>query len=329
MVASSLSNTHSTNSLSNNNNNNNISSLNLSSGREWEREREREEWMKANVDSLLRLKTEEKLVDYLAFLSLSQTHKPSRIALCLFLMTIFLPFSLASLASLSSSSSKTVPLVFFLLLLSLCFFLLLSHFLLFEFSSLPPSFTSFLPGLLPLSKDNLLTFRLFLSFAIPLFFIIHFLYRIQQGACPSSSSTSSSLASLSSTFFCNPEAGERGVPIYSLLLLSFLPLLLPLVFKELPPIFRSLQLFLVLLGFLVGYSLLNFSSSCVLVCLIQIFAGLAILYESRLSLLSLFFAFSTLRKALEENERRADELHATEMRHMIGNVAHDLKTVGL
>ncbi len=30
---------------------------------------------------------------------------------------------------------------------------------------------------------------------------------------------------------------------------------------------------------------------------------------------------------LEENERKADATHATEMRHMIGNVAHDLKTV--
>ncbi len=34
-----------------------------------------------------------------------------------------------------------------------------------------------------------------------------------------------------------------------------------------------------------------------------------------------------LRQLLEENERNADANHAMEMRHMIGNVAHDLKTV--
>ncbi len=34
-----------------------------------------------------------------------------------------------------------------------------------------------------------------------------------------------------------------------------------------------------------------------------------------------------LKQLLEENERNADANHAMEMRHMIGNVAHDLKTV--
>ncbi len=34
-----------------------------------------------------------------------------------------------------------------------------------------------------------------------------------------------------------------------------------------------------------------------------------------------------LKQILEENERNADANHAMEMRHMIGNVAHDLKTV--
>ena len=34
-----------------------------------------------------------------------------------------------------------------------------------------------------------------------------------------------------------------------------------------------------------------------------------------------------LQQLLEENERNADANHAMEMRHMIGNVAHDLKTV--
>lgn len=34
-----------------------------------------------------------------------------------------------------------------------------------------------------------------------------------------------------------------------------------------------------------------------------------------------------LEETLKDNERMADELHANEMRHMIGNVAHDLKTV--
>jgi hypothetical protein len=41
-----------------------------------------------------------------------------------------------------------------------------------------------------------------------------------------------------------------------------------------------------------------------------------------------FFARSEkLQYLLTENERLANESYATELRHMIGNVAHDLKTV--
>jgi signal transduction histidine kinase len=40
-----------------------------------------------------------------------------------------------------------------------------------------------------------------------------------------------------------------------------------------------------------------------------------------------FLITCTLKETLLENERMAAEAHATEMRHMIANVAHDLKTV--
>ncbi len=41
----------------------------------------------------------------------------------------------------------------------------------------------------------------------------------------------------------------------------------------------------------------------------------------------LFFVHHQLKEALLENERIADQTYADELRHMIGNVAHDLKTV--
>lgn len=43
----------------------------------------------------------------------------------------------------------------------------------------------------------------------------------------------------------------------------------------------------------------------------------------------IFLTNRKLTELLEENAKMADELHASEMRHMIGNVAHDLKTVRL
>jgi hypothetical protein len=56
--------------------------------------------------------------------------------------------------------------------------------------------------------------------------------------------------------------------------------------------------------------------------------SLIILTESRRQNLEVFFITQKLEKSLEDNEANA-ELHATELRHMIANVAHDLKTVSI
>jgi signal transduction histidine kinase len=55
--------------------------------------------------------------------------------------------------------------------------------------------------------------------------------------------------------------------------------------------------------------------------------GGMLLYENQRQNLQLFVLAEKLTHSLEENERLADETHATELRHMIANVAHDLKTV--
>lgn len=54
---------------------------------------------------------------------------------------------------------------------------------------------------------------------------------------------------------------------------------------------------------------------------------LCICYEYRRQSVAKFLLSENLVLALKENERMAEENHATEMRHMIANVAHDLKTV--
>ncbi len=51
------------------------------------------------------------------------------------------------------------------------------------------------------------------------------------------------------------------------------------------------------------------------------------MYEHQRQRVSMFLLSETQRGLLLENKVLADEAHATEMRHMIGNVAHDLKTV--
>jgi hypothetical protein len=51
------------------------------------------------------------------------------------------------------------------------------------------------------------------------------------------------------------------------------------------------------------------------------------LIEMRRQNITYFFVSQRLEVLLSENERLADESLANELRHMIGNVAHDLKTV--
>ena len=50
-------------------------------------------------------------------------------------------------------------------------------------------------------------------------------------------------------------------------------------------------------------------------------------YDHHIRSIAVFLTTSKLKELLAENERLADEMHANEMRSMIANVAHDLKTV--
>jgi len=57
--------------------------------------------------------------------------------------------------------------------------------------------------------------------------------------------------------------------------------------------------------------------------ILQIFVWM----ESRRQSLSYFFVHRQLEQHIRIKEEAADEANAIEMRHMIANVAHDLKTV--
>ncbi len=56
---------------------------------------------------------------------------------------------------------------------------------------------------------------------------------------------------------------------------------------------------------------------------------MVVMYENQRQNISVFLLTQNQQNLLVENERLADETHANELRHMIGNVAHDLKTVFL
>ena len=53
------------------------------------------------------------------------------------------------------------------------------------------------------------------------------------------------------------------------------------------------------------------------------------MYENQKQSVHCFLLAQSQQNLIEENERLAAETHANELRSMIGNVAHDLKTVSL
>jgi hypothetical protein len=66
---------------------------------------------------------------------------------------------------------------------------------------------------------------------------------------------------------------------------------------------------------------------CWIVLVIFIISVTCLLIDTEIRKLQTFLLTKDLKETLAENERMADENHANEMRHMIANVAHDLKTV--
>lgn len=109
-----------------------------------------------------------------------------------------------------------------------------------------------------------------------------------------------------------------------MLVMSFCPQLLMAILYE--PRIYILFICYAAVGGLMLYSLYTsiFSILPVLIALIII---AVLLYELHMQRIQSFLTNRRLQAMLHEAERNADAVHAMEMRHMISNVAHDLKTV--
>lgn len=278
-----------------------------------------EQWMKNNVDLFLQFKNPELSNEYREYHSTHQ-HYISKLSLPLLLILIFLPCTLGFTVSLSwlythdeSPTTRLLTLIFYFALILLLVVLTLFQFLYFYEGDLTTK------PILKFLKGNISFIRLFLYFFVPIFFSLHFIFRIANGQCPENQNGWKN-------FYCNPHAITYGIPVDSLFLLIAIPRLLFFLFREIPPQCRIIQLFLVYGTLLGSYIYINFSQYY-LVIILQFLSALFIMYESRYFQMTLYFMYVSLKQVIEENEKKADEVHATELRHMIGNVAHDLKTV--
>lgn len=74
-----------------------------------------------------------------------------------------------------------------------------------------------------------------------------------------------------------------------------------------------------------NWHVFDLTSTCAV--LSYVFLSAVVIYEYRRQVMSKFLLHHNLKLAMKENERMTDDMLASEMRHMIANVAHDLKTV--
>ena len=65
------------------------------------------------------------------------------------------------------------------------------------------------------------------------------------------------------------------------------------------------------------------------IIIVYVIAVCCLIIDTQIRKIQMFLLTKDLKETLAENQRMADENHAQEMRHMIANVAHDLKTVSV
>eukprot|EP01038_Epipyxis_sp_PR26KG_P004193 gene4193-5964_t len=140
--------------------------------------------------------------------------------------------------------------------------------------------------------------------------------RVLGGTCVSSK--------IRDSWSCNPEESSKAV-LQDILFLSFLlPILFSVIFRavkwEVIGFIWTNSVFTAVLSIIISN---NTYTASTLIFYVPI--SLIVLFESRRQHLAVFFVTQNLQQLIIENERNA-EIHASELRHMIANVAHDLKT---
>lgn len=130
-----------------------------------------------------------------------------------------------------------------------------------------------------------------------------------------------------SGILCNHFADCDSPPIASLVTLMFVPPFIATCLRDISYQYVVVCWILVMvclavINLMTGTSILWAPAIIVFYAIVSGFAQLELHRQN----LRLFHATEHLKYVLRENERLATESHQDEMRHMIGNVAHDLKT---
>lgn len=125
---------------------------------------------------------------------------------------------------------------------------------------------------------------------------------------------------------CNPAAHYHAIPDDACMILMLVPLLYAMMVKGAHFRFATLLWAITMVTMIAATLFVHAYNSVLFIC-VYFLGSAVILVESRKASYFHFFTHRKLQETLQERQKAADEANASEMRHMIANVAHDLKTV--
>lgn len=127
--------------------------------------------------------------------------------------------------------------------------------------------------------------------------------------------------------FCNPNADVGGLPEDALVFVILVPLACAIILREthMRIIVSAYSLLICLMSVAVARGKIRRERLVTVICLVVLAA--IIVYSHQKQNVRTFVAQEQLSAVIKQNEEMTEELRANELRHMIGNVAHDLKTV--
>lgn len=128
---------------------------------------------------------------------------------------------------------------------------------------------------------------------------------------------------------CNPNHAVGGVPMDTLFGIALNPIMFAVIYRS-ASWSSTLISWLISIGSMIIVGVLSGATAkpyLVAIFTAYIPLSLSILFESRRQSISIFLTNKKLAGLIAENERMAEAIRKDELRSMIGNVAHDLKTV--
>lgn len=158
-----------------------------------------------------------------------------------------------------------------------------------------------------------------LPIGISIFFGLQLIMRVNGGQCEEGIVYMEAL-------LCNPNHATDGLPEETLAQLMLFPIVFHIILRDSRIGTFFIAWALSLISMVIAGLMMNIRPTIPFLVVYFSFS-IIILYDTQRQNLSLFLLAEKLKYSLAENERQADETHASELRHMIANVAHDLKTV--